>query len=53
MYFFDPGRVSRVKRSLVRPSVVLFWGLMVLPAAKERREDKRDIVEENEKPEFA
>ena len=43
MYFFEPGRVSSVNRSRVKPSVVRFWGLIEL-LPRENRDVRRDMV---------
>lgn len=42
MYFFDPGRVSSVKRRRVRPSEVLFGGVPDPPS--ENNDDKGGII---------
>lgn len=41
MNFFEPGRVSRVKRRRVRPSVVRSRGLIELPS---RPDDAKRLV---------
>jgi len=44
-YFLEPGRVSKVKRSRVRPSVVRLCALTALPRNPlENNDVKRDIL---------
>ena len=45
MYFLEPGKVSSVNRKRVRPSVVLFCGLIELvDPIEEKKEERRDMM---------